>query len=131
MVIELGMVVQVLCPSIDGHKGTSDGPIHAIFGVKSADVKLVDDPREAGALAKGAVNANAAWEVPFWWQVEGDGLTVAEPHGKVGDRRLLLLQPGCEIPVARDERVGLVDQVARECAGGELLVRGLPGILLH
>jgi hypothetical protein len=125
------MVVQVSCPSIDGHKGASDGPIQAIFGVKSADVKLVDNPREAGALAKRAVNANAMWEVPFWWRVEDDELTVTKPHGKVGYRRLLLLQPGCKIPAARDKHVDLVDQVARECAGGELLVKGLPGILLH
>jgi hypothetical protein len=108
-VVELGMVVQVSCPSVDGHKGASDGPIHAIFGVKSADVNSVNDPREAGALAEGAVNANAVWEVPFWWQVEGDRLTVTKPHGKVGDCCLLLLQPGCEIPVVKDERVGLVN----------------------
>ena len=60
------MFVQVARSSVDGHEGASDGPIPAIFGVKSADVKSVDDPREAGALAKGAVNANAVWEVPFW-----------------------------------------------------------------
>ena len=122
------MFVQVARSSVDGHEGASDVPSPAIFGVKSADVKSVDNPREAGALAEGAVNA---WEVSFWWQVEGDGLTIAKPHGKVGDHHLLLLQPGCEIPAARDKRVGLIDQVARECGGGELLVRGLPGVLLH
>ncbi len=52
--------------SIDGHEGASDGPSPVIFRVKFADVKSVNDPREAGALAKGAVNANAMWEVPFW-----------------------------------------------------------------
>ncbi len=60
------MFIQLARLSIDGHKGASDGPSPTIFGVKSADVKLVDDPREAGALAKGAVNATAMWEVPFW-----------------------------------------------------------------
>jgi hypothetical protein len=43
----------------------------------------------------------------------------------------LLLQPGCEISAARDECIGLVDQVTGECTGGESLVRGLPGVLLH
>ncbi len=52
--------------SFDGHEGALNGPISAIFGVKSMDVKLVNNPWEAGALAKGAVNANAMWEVPFW-----------------------------------------------------------------
>jgi hypothetical protein len=60
------MFVQVARLSVDGHEGALDGPSPAIFGVKSADVKSVDDPREVGALTKGAVNANAVWEVPFW-----------------------------------------------------------------
>ena len=57
--------------------------------VKSADVEPVDDPREADALAEGAVNATAAGEVPSRGKVEGDGLSVAEPHGEVCNRRLL------------------------------------------
>jgi hypothetical protein len=60
------MFVQVVRSSVDGHEGASDGLSPAIFRVKSADVISVNDPREAGALAKGAVNANAVWEVPFW-----------------------------------------------------------------
>jgi hypothetical protein len=60
------MFVQVARSSIDGHKGVLDGPTPPIFGVKSVDIKLINDPWEAGALAKGAVNANAMWEVPFW-----------------------------------------------------------------
>jgi hypothetical protein len=125
------MFIQVARLSVDGHEGTSDGPSPIIFGVKSADVKLVNDKREAGALAKGAVNANVVWEVPFWQWVEGDKLTVAKPHGKVGDHPLLLFQPGRKIPVARDKRVGLVNQVARECAGGKPLLWRFPGGLVH
>jgi hypothetical protein len=59
------MFVQVASLSVDGHKGALDGLIPAIFGVKSTDVKSVNNPREAGALAKGAVDANTVWEVPF------------------------------------------------------------------
>jgi hypothetical protein len=80
VILKLGMVVQVTRPCVDGLEGASDGPILAIFAVKSTNIELVDNPREAGALAKGAVMANAAWEVPLRRGVEGDGLTVAEPH---------------------------------------------------
>ncbi len=91
MILELGMVVQVMRPRIDGLKGASDGPILAIVAVKSANIELVDDPREAGALAEGAVMANTAWEVPLRRGVEGDGLTVAKPYREVHNRCFLLL----------------------------------------
>jgi len=54
--------------------GASDPPNIAIVAVaiKSADVKPVDDPREAGALAECAVKA--AWVARAGWGVEGDGL---------------------------------------------------------
>ncbi len=85
------MAVQVTCLRVDGLEGASDGPILAIVAIKSANVEPVDDPREAGALAEGAVMANAVWEVPLRRGVEGDGLTVAEPHREVRNRCLLLL----------------------------------------
>ncbi len=91
VILELGMVVQVMHPRVDGLKGPSDGPILAIVVFKSTNVESVDDPREAGALAEGAVMANAAWEVPLRRGVEGDGLTVAKPHRVVHNRCLLLL----------------------------------------
>ncbi len=91
VILKLGLVVQVMHPRVDGLIGVSDGPILAIVAVKSANVELVDDPREAGALAEGAVMANAAWEVPLRRGVEDDGLTVAKPHQEVRNRCLLLL----------------------------------------
>ena len=99
----------------------SDPPIIAIVAVESADVKPVDDPREAGALAECAVKA--AWAARAGWGVEGDGLSFAEPHGEVRNRRLLKLQPRREVTTSRDERVGFVNQVAREGPGEEPLVR--------
>jgi len=59
-------------------KGASDPPIIAIIAVESADVKPVDYPREAGALAECAVKA--VWAARAGWGVEGDGLSVIEPH---------------------------------------------------
>jgi hypothetical protein len=91
VILELGMVIQVMHPHVDGLEGASDGPFFAIVAVKSANVESVDDPREAGALAEGAVMANAAWEVPLQRGVEGDGLTVAKPHQEVRNCCLLLL----------------------------------------
>jgi hypothetical protein len=55
------MIVQVSPPCIDGVEGVADVPICAIVAVESADVEAVDNPREAGALAKAAVMANATW----------------------------------------------------------------------
>ncbi len=89
------MVVQPLCSSVDFVEGAADLPIFAMIAVKSADVEPVDDPREADALAKGAVNATAAGEVPAVGEVpsrgkvEGDRLSVAKPHGEVRNLRLL------------------------------------------
>jgi hypothetical protein len=91
VILELGMVVQVMRPRVDGLEGASDGPILAIVTVKSSNVESVDNPWEAGEFAEGAVMANATWEVPLRRGVEGDGLTVAEPHREVRNRCLLLL----------------------------------------
>jgi hypothetical protein len=91
MVFDVGMVVEPLRSSVDIVEGAADLPIFAIIAVKSADVEPVDEPREADALAEGAFNATAAREVPSRGKVEGDGLSVAEPHGEVRDRRLLEL----------------------------------------
>ncbi len=87
-----------------------------VVAVKSANVESVDNPRELCALAEGAVNTNAVREVPLGWRIECDGLTVAVPHGEVRNRRLLLLEPRRKIPTARDDRVCLVDKVARQWA---------------
>jgi hypothetical protein len=91
VILGLGMAIQVTRPRVDGLEGATDGQILTIVAVKSANVESVDDPREVGALAEGAVMANAAWEVPLRRGVEGDGLTVAEPHQEVRNCCLLLL----------------------------------------
>jgi hypothetical protein len=91
VILELGMVVQVTRPCVDGLEGVSDGSILAIVAVKSANLESVNNPQEAGALAEGAVMANATWEVPLWRGVEGDGLTIAKPHQEVRNPCLLLL----------------------------------------
>jgi hypothetical protein len=83
MVLDVGMVVEPQSSPVDIVEGAADLPIFAIIAVKSADVKPVDDPREAGALAKRAVNANAARKVPSRGEVEGDQLSIAEQHGEV------------------------------------------------
>jgi hypothetical protein len=121
MFVDVGVVVEVPCPSVDRIKCASDPPIIPIVAVESADVKPVDNPREAGALAKCAVKA--AWAARAGWGVKGDRLSVAEPHGEVSNRCLLVLQPRREVAASRDERVGFVNQVAREGPGEELLVR--------
>jgi len=74
MVFDVGIVVEVPRPSIYCIECASDPPNIAIVAVaiKSADVKPVDDPREAGALAECAVKA--AWVARAGWGVEGDGL---------------------------------------------------------
>ncbi len=121
MFVDVGVAVEVPRPSVDCVECTLDPPIIAIVVVESADVKPVDDPREAGALAKSAVKA--AWAARAGWGVEGDRLSVTEPHGEVSNRRLLLLQPRREVTASRDERVGFVNQVSREGPGEEPLVR--------
>ncbi len=123
VVINVGMVVEVPRSAVDLVEGAPNVPIFAIVAVKSADVESVDDPREAGALANRAVDANPAGNVSFRGRVECGGVTVAQPQGEVWYRCLLLLQPSREIPVERDERVGLVGQVAGECAWGGPLAR--------
>ncbi len=123
VVDELGMVVQESCPRVDGVEGASCVPIKSVVPVKSADVYTVDYPRESGALADGAVDTNAVWGVLLRGGVKRDRLTVTKPHGEVCNRSLLLFEPGCKISESRNEPVGLVDQVARECAGVVPLMR--------
>ncbi len=118
---DVGVVVEVPCPSVDCVKCALDPPIILIVAVKSADVKPVDDLREAGALAECAVKA--AWAARAGWGVEGDRLSIAKPHGEVSTRCLLVLQPRREVAASRDERVGFVNQVARKGPGEEPLVR--------
>jgi len=65
----------------------------------------------------------STWAARAGWGVEGDRLSVAEPHREVCNRRLLVLQPRREVAASRDERVGFVNQVAREGPGEEPLVR--------
>ncbi len=125
------MVVQVSRPCVDGVEGTADVPIHAIVAIEAVDEEAVDNPRETGALAEGAIKAKAAWAAHVGWGVEGGGLTVSKPHQEVDNHRFLLVQPGCKIPTARDKCVGLVDQVARGCFGEGPLLRRLPRCLLH
>ena len=121
MVVDVRIVVEVPHPSIYRVECASDPPIIAIVAIKSADVKPVDDPREAGALAECAVKA--VWTARAGWGVEGDRLSVAEPHREISNRRLLLFQPRREVAASRNKRVGFVDQVAREGPGEEPLVR--------
>jgi hypothetical protein len=119
MVLDVGMVVEPLRSAVDIVEGAADDSIFAKIAVKSAYVEPVDDPREAGALAECAVKAEAACA---GWGVEGDRLSVAEPHGEVRNRRLLVLQPRREVAASRDERVSFVNQVAREGPGEGSLV---------
>ncbi len=113
MIVKLGMVVQVLGPTIDIVKGTADHPICTVVAVEAADVESVDNPREIRALAEGAVRPNAAGVVTLRRGKEGDRLVVAAPHQEVGDRHVLVFQPRCETALARDEHVSFVNQVAR------------------
>ncbi len=59
VIVELKMLVEVSCPHVDVVKGAADVPIHAIIAVESADIEVVDNPREVGALAEGAVGAKS------------------------------------------------------------------------
>ncbi len=86
------MIVKVSCLRVDVVKGVADVPIQAIAAVKSAYIEAVDDPREAGALAKGAVELKSPGAASAWRGVEKDGLAVAKPHQEVSDRCLLLNQ---------------------------------------
>jgi hypothetical protein len=123
VVVDVRMVIKVPRSAVDLVEGAPNVPIFAVVAVESADVESVDNPREASALANRAVDANSAGNVSFRGRVECGGVTVAQPQGEVCYRRLLLLQPSREIPAERDERVGLVNQVAGECAWGGPLGR--------
>jgi hypothetical protein len=131
MILELGMVVQVLCPCVNVVKGAEDVPIFAIVAVKSVDEEAVDNPREVGALAKGAVDSKSMGKASAGRGVEGDALAVAKPNREVGDHHFLLNQARCKISAARDERIGLVNQVTRRCFREGPLLRGFPSGLFH
>ena len=126
---DLGIGVKVPRLSVDRVEGAADGSIFAIVAVEAPNVDSIDDPREVGALAECAVKA--ARSARAGWGVEGDGLAVAEPHGEVRNRCLLLLQPRREVTASRDERVSFVNHVAREGPGEEPLVWRFPSGLLH
>jgi hypothetical protein len=128
VVVELGMLVKVSRLRVDVVKGAADVLIRAIAAVESADIEVVDDPREAGAFANGAIESKSPGAASAWG-IDRDGLAVAKPHQEVGNCCFLLLQSGHKISAARDECVGLVGQVAQ---GGEgPLLRRFPGSLVH
>ena len=122
VVVELGMLVKVSRLHIDVVKGAADVPICGIATVKSTDIEVVDDPREAGAFANGAIESKSPGAASAWG-IDRDGLAVAKPHQEVGNCCFLLLQSGHKIPTARDERIGLVGQVVR---GGRDVVAEIP-----
>jgi hypothetical protein len=80
VVVKLRMLVEVSRPRIDVVEGVADVPIPPIVIVKSTDIKAVDDPREASALAKGAVELKSPGAANAWRGIERDGLAVAKPH---------------------------------------------------
>jgi hypothetical protein len=116
VIVKLRMLVEVSRPCVDVVQGAVDVPIRAIAAVESVDIEVVDDPREAGTLAKGAVELKSPGAASAWRGVERDGLAVAKPHREVSNCRFLVLQSGRKIPALRDEHVSLFGQVAR---GGE------------
>ncbi len=120
VVFSLKVIVHIPRLRVDGVEGGSCCPIKSIVPIETADVQPVDNPWESGALADGAVNPNAVWGVLLRWGVIRDGLTITKPHRKVCNRGFLLLEPRRKIAAMRDERVGLVDQVAREWLGWPL-----------
>ena len=65
MVFDVGMVVKPLRSPVDIVKGVADGPIFAKVAFEAPNVEAIDDPREAGALAKCAVKA--AWAASLSW----------------------------------------------------------------
>ncbi len=65
VVVDVGMVVEVLRSAVDLVEGAPNVPIVTIVAVESPVVESVDDPREAGALADRAVDANPAGTVSF------------------------------------------------------------------
>ncbi len=123
------MLVKVSRSRVDVVEGAADVLIRAIATVESADIEAVDNPREAGALANGAVELKSPGAASAWRGIERDGLVVAEPHQEVGNCCFLLLQLQHKIPAAGDKNVGLFGQVARW--GGGPLLRRFPGGLVH
>ncbi len=79
-----------------------------VVAIKSADEEAVDNPREVGALAEGAVDAKSARAACAGRGVEGDKLVVAKPHREVCNHCFLLVQLGRKIPAARDKRIGFI-----------------------
>ncbi len=129
--VDVGMVVEVPRSAIDAVEGAADCPIFPIVAIKAADEEVVNDPREIGALAEGAVEAEPTWTVSAGRVVEGDRLSIAEPHQEVGDCRVLLLQLRCKIAASRDEQVSFIGQVARGGFGEVPLLWRFPSGLLH
>jgi hypothetical protein len=130
MILELGMGVQVLRPSVDVVEGAADLPIRLVVAIEAADEEAVDYPREVVALAEGAVNTESTWAASAGWGVEGDGLAVAKPHQEVSDCCFLLFQLRRKIPAARNECISFVDQIARGCFGeGRFLWRFFSGLV--
>ncbi len=80
VVVKLRMPVEVSYPHVDVVEGTVDVAICAIAAVESAYIEAVDDPREAGALAEGAIESKSPGAASAQRGVERDGLAVAKPH---------------------------------------------------
>ncbi len=78
--VKLRMLVKVLRPRIDVVKGTADVPICVIAAVESTYIEAVDNLREAGALAEGAVESKSPRAASARRGIERDGLAVAKPH---------------------------------------------------
>ena len=57
---DLGIGVEVPRPSVNRVEGAADGLISAKVVVKAPNVEAINDPREAGALAKCAIKAARA-----------------------------------------------------------------------
>ncbi len=125
------MVVEVPRSAVDAVEGAADRLIFPIVAIKAADEETVDDPRDIGALAEGAVEAEPAWTVSTGRGLKGDRLSVAKPHREVCDRCVLLLQSRREITALRDERVSFIGQVVRGGFGEEPLLWRFPSGLLH
>jgi hypothetical protein len=129
--VNVGMVLEVPRSAVDAVEGAADRTIFLIVVIKAADEEAVKDPREIGALAEGAVEAESAWTVSAGRGVEGDRLSVAEPHREVGDCHVLLLQSRRKIAASRDKHVSFVGQVARGGFEEEPLLWIFPSGLLH
>ncbi len=93
VVFSLKVIVHIPRSRVDGVEGASCRPIKSIVPIDTEDVQPVNNPRESGALADGAVNPNAVWGVLLRWGVICDGLTVTKPHREVCNCGFLLLEP--------------------------------------